>query len=139
MERGHKIGVVSKGRKKIRAKRVALIAHDAKKVDIVMLASKYKDKLVQCELIATGTTGKMIKSKTGLEVKQMHSGPDGGDLQIAGLIASEEIDLVIFLRDPLTAQPHDPDISALLRVCDVHNVPLATNLASAEALIEGLL
>ena len=81
----------------------------------------------------------MIKSKTGLEVKQMHSGPDGGDLQIAGLIASGEIELVIFLRDTLTAQPHDPDITALMRVCDVHNIPLATNLASAEALIVSLL
>ncbi|MCK4256670.1 methylglyoxal synthase [candidate division WOR-3 bacterium] len=139
MEKGHKIGVVSKNRRKIRAKRVALIAHDAKKVDIVMFANKHKDKLDQCELIATGTTGKIIKSKTGLEVKQMHSGPDGGDLQIAGLIASGEIELVIFLRDTLTAQPHDPDISALMRVCDVHNIPLATNLASAEALIVSLL
>ncbi len=139
MEKGHKIGVVSKGRKRAKTKRIALIAHDAKKVDIVMFANKHKDKLNQCELIATGTTGKMIKSKTGLEVKQMHSGPDGGDLQIAGLIASGEIELVIFLRDTLTAQPHDPDISALMRVCDVHNIPLATNLASAEALIVSLL
>lgn len=139
MEKGHKIGVVSKSRRKISEKRVALIAHDAKKVDIVMFANKHKDKLGQCELIATGTTGTMIKSKAGLEVKQMHSGPDGGDLQIAGLIASGEIELVIFLRDPLTAQPHDPDISALLRVCDVHNIPFATNLATAEALIVNLL
>nr|MBC8527656.1 methylglyoxal synthase [Candidatus Cloacimonadota bacterium] len=70
-------------------------------------------------------------------VKQMLGGPDGGDLQIGGLIASGDIDLVIFLRDPLTAQPHEPDISALLRVCDVHNVPLVTNLASAEYLLKG--
>jgi methylglyoxal synthase len=139
MDKGHKIGVVKKTSKKIEKKRVALIAHDAKKVDIVMFADKHKDKLAQCELIATGTTGETIKSKTGLEVKRMLRGPDGGDLQIAGLIASGEIDLVVFLRDPLTAQPHDPDISALLRVCDVHDVPLATNHASAEALIKALL
>ncbi|MCD5384006.1 methylglyoxal synthase [candidate division WOR-3 bacterium] len=137
--KGHKIGVVSKSKKKTKAKKIALIAHDAKKVDIVMFANKHKDRFNQCELIATGTTGKKIHLKTGLEVKQMLSGPDGGDLQIAGLIASEEIDIVIFLRDPLTAQPHDPDISALLRVCDVHDIPLATNLASAEALVVGLL
>lgn len=139
MERGHKIGVVSKSRKKAKTKTIALIAHDAKKVDIVMFANKHKDKLAQCELIATGTTGRMIKEKTGLEVKRMLGGPEGGDLQIAGLIASGEVNLVIFLRDPLTAQTHDPDISALLRVCDVHNIPLATNLASAETLILSLL
>lgn len=134
---GHKIGVISRSRKKTKKKRIALIAHDAKKVDIVMFADKYKEKLSQCELIATGTTGKTIKEKSGLDVKRMHSGPDGGDLQIGGLIASGEVDMVIFLRDPLTAQPHDPDISALLRVCDVHNIPLATNLASAEAIFKG--
>lgn len=134
---GHKIGVISRSRKKTKKKRIALIAHDAKKVDIVMFADKYKEKLSQCELIATGTTGKTIKGKSGLDVKRMHSGPDGGDLQIGGLIASGEVDMVIFLRDPLTAQPHDPDISALLRVCDVHNIPLATNLASAEAIFKG--
>ncbi len=139
MERGHKIGVVSKSRKKAKTKTIALIAHDAKKVDIVMFANKHKDKLAQCELIATGTTGRMINEKTGLEVKRMLGGPEGGDLQIAGLIASGEVNLVIFLRDPLTAQTHDPDISALLRVCDVHNIPLATNLASAETLILSLL
>ncbi|OYD17248.1 methylglyoxal synthase [candidate division WOR-3 bacterium JGI_Cruoil_03_44_89] len=139
MEKGHKIGVVSKSRKKAKTKTIALIAHDAKKVDIVMFANKHKDKLAQCELIATGATGRAIREKPGLEVKQMLGGPEGGDLQIAGLIASGEIDLVIFLRDPLTAQPHDPDIFALLRACDVHNIPLATNLASSEALIGSLL
>lgn len=136
---GHKIGVISQRKKKIKKKRIALIAHDAKKVDMVMLVDKYKEKLSQCELIATGTTGKTIEEKSGLDVKRMHSGPDGGDLQIGGLIASNEVNMVIFLRDPLTAQPHDPDISALLRVCDVHNIPLATNLASAEAIFKGLI
>ncbi|RIH99705.1 methylglyoxal synthase [candidate division NPL-UPA2 bacterium Unc8] len=139
VNKGHRIGVVKRTKKKLKVKGIALIAHDAKKVDMVMFANKHKDKLAQCELIATGTTGKTIELKTGLEVKQMLSGPDGGDLQIAGLIASGEIDIVIFLRDPLTAQPHDPDISALLRVCDVHDIPLATNHATAEALIGALL
>jgi methylglyoxal synthase len=135
---GHRVGVIPQGKRKTEKKRIALIAHDAKKVDIVMLAEKYKEKLSQCNLIATGITGKTIKEKTGLDVTRMHSGPDGGDLQIGGLVASDEVDMVVFLRDPLTAQPHDPDVSALLRVCDVHNVPLATNLASAEVMFKGL-
>ena len=117
---------------------VALVAHDSKKVDIVMFASDHKDTLRECELVATGATGGQISDKTGLEVKCMLPGPEGGDLQIGGLIASGEIDLVVFLRDPLSAQPHDPDISALLRVCDVHNIPLATNPASAEMLLSGI-
>jgi len=116
---------------------IALIAHDAKKLEMVMFASAWRDFLSGCQLVATGATGHLITEKTGLEVKGLLPGPEGGDLQIGGLIASGEIDLVIFLRDPLTAQPHDPDVSALLRVCDVHNVPLATNLASAELLIMG--
>ena len=116
---------------------IALIAHDAKKLEMVMFASAWRDFLAGCSLVATGATGRLITEKTGLEVKGLLPGPEGGDLQIGGLIASGEIDLVIFLRDPLTAQPHDPDVSALLRVCDVHDVPLATNLASAELLIMG--
>jgi len=91
----------------------------------------------KCSLIATKATGRLINSKTDLEVKEMMSGPEGGDLQIGGLVASEEIDLVIFLRDPLAKQPHDPDIAALLKVCDVHDIPLATNLSSAEILLKG--
>lgn len=117
---------------------VALIAHDAKKLDIVTFAIEHKETLKECELIATGATGSKIAQQTGLEVKSMLGGPDGGDLQIGGLIASGEIDLVIFFRDPLFAQPHDPDISALLRVCDVHNIPLATNPASAHLLLKGI-
>ena len=117
---------------------VALIAHDAKKVDIVMFANEHKDTLRDCDLVATGATGSQITEKTGLLVKCMLAGPEGGDLQIGGLIASGEVDLVIFLRDPLFAQPHDPDISALLRVCDVHNIPLATNPASADMLLKGI-
>lgn len=118
---------------------VALIAHDAKKVDMVIFSKEEKERITQCDLIATGSTSEIITEKTGLQVKRMLHGPEGGDLQIGGLVASGEVDLVIFLRDPLTAQPHDPDISALLRVCDVHNIPLATNLNSAKLLLTGLI
>ncbi len=134
----HKIVTTPAGRKrKEDGTAIALIAHDAKKLEMVMFATSCRDFLAGCNLVATGATGRLITEKTGLEVKGLLPGPEGGDLQIGGLIASGEIDLVIFLRDPLTAQPHDPDVSALLRVCDVHNVPLATNLASAELLLLG--
>jgi methylglyoxal synthase len=119
--------------------RVALISHDAKKVDMLAFAGKNENFLKKCDLIATKGTGHLINKKTGLEVREMMSGPEGGDLQIGGLVASEEIDLVIFLRDPLAKQPHDPDISALIKVCDVHNIPLATNLSSAEILLKGVI
>ena len=114
---------------------LALIAHDNKKAEMVAFAFANKDLLRYYEIYATGTTGKLINEKTGLAVYRMLSGPYGGDQQIGAKVASGEIDLVIFLRDPLTALPHDPDISALLRVCDVHNVPVATNLATAELVL----
>lgn len=116
--------------------RVALIAHDAKKPEMVKFAKTYADVLTQCELTATGTTGKLIRQEAGLNVHTVLSGPLGGDQQIGGMIAAQTMDMVIFLRDPLTAQPHEPDITALLRLCDVHNIPLATNWQSAEILIE---
>lgn len=134
----HKTVTTPRRRRRSEKTTVALIAHDAKKVDIVMFASDHSDALAECNLVATGTTGKQVSEKTGLEVKCMLGGPEGGDLQIGGLIASGEVDLVIFLRDPLFSQPHDPDISALLRVCDVHNIPLATNPASAHMLLRGV-
>ncbi len=109
---------------------IALIAHDAKKADMVAFCQTHMDLLSKCDLVATGTTGKMISQHTGLKVDRKLSGPYGGDLQIGAMIANGEVDAVIFLRDPLTAQPHEPDISALLRVCDVHNVPAATNQAT---------
>lgn len=115
--------------------KIALIAHDKKKQDIIEFTKKHKDILAKYELVATGTTGKMISEATGLEVKRYLSGPYGGDQQLGGLIAEGKINLVIFFRDPLTAQPHEPDVSALLRVCDVHNVPVVTNLATAEIVI----
>ena len=114
---------------------LALIAHDSKKEDIVELACSYREKLEQLHLIATRSTGEQIQAKTGLPITLMQSGPLGGDQQIGSLVASGVVNAVIFLRDPLTSQPHEPDITALLRVCDVHNVPLATNLASAEGIL----
>lgn len=118
---------------------IALIAHDAKKENMVQFAIAYRDILKPHKLFATGTTGKKIIEATGLKVHRLQSGPLGGDQQIGGMVADERIDLVIFMRDPMTAQPHEPDINALLRVCDVHNVPLATNIATAEVLIKGLM
>jgi methylglyoxal synthase len=120
------------------ATRVALIAHDHKKDDIVKLAGEYADTLRRCELIATGTTGSRIHAAHGLEVERMLSGPHGGDLQIGAQLAEGRVDMVIFLRDPMTPQPHEPDINALVRACDVHNVPCATNIATARMILEAL-
>lgn len=115
---------------------IALIAHDKKKEDIIEFSKKYKSILANYDLVATGTTGKMISEATGLDVKRYLSGPYGGDQQLGGRIAEGKIGLVIFLRDPLTAQPHEPDVSALLRVCDVHNVAVVTNIKTAELIID---
>ena len=117
---------------------IGLIAHDKEKPSMIALCIKYKDVLAQHHLVATGTTGKLISEATGLVVTRMKSGPLGGDQQIGSMIANKELDLVIFLRDPLTAQPHEPDVSALLRLCDVTNTPLATNKASAEIMLNAL-
>ena len=117
---------------------IALIAHDKKKNDMIELAIKYRDVLSKHKLFATGTTGTLVMGETGLTINRMRSGPLGGDQQIGAMIALNELDAVIFLRDPLTAQPHEPDVSALLRLCDVHNIPVATNIATAEMLIHGL-
>ncbi len=117
---------------------IALIAHDKKKELMVDFCIAYKGILSQHNLCATGTTGGLISDATGLPVNLFLSGPQGGDQQIGARIAYNEIDLVLFFRDPLTAQPHEPDVSALFRLCDVHNIPLATNSATAEVLIQGL-
>ena len=117
---------------------IALIAHDKKKELIVQFGIAYKGILAKHMLCATGTTGGLVSDATGLSVHRFLSGPQGGDQQIGARIAYNEIDLVLFFRDPLTAQPHEPDVSALLRLCDVHNVPLATNVATAEVLVRGL-
>lgn len=118
--------------------KIALIAHDKKKDDIIKLAIKYKDVLKEHKLFATGTTGSLIMAETGLDIIRMKSGPLGGDQQIGSMIADGELDLVIFLRDPLTSQPHEPDVSALMRLCDVRNIPLATNKTSAAIMLKAL-
>ncbi|WP_243290042.1 methylglyoxal synthase [Bacillus sp. FJAT-47783] len=118
--------------------KIALIAHDKKKNDIVQFTIAYKHVLEKHELFATGTTGKRIQEATGLSIQRFQSGPLGGDQQIGALIANNEMDMVLFFRDPLTAQPHEPDVSALLRLCDVYGIPLATNMGTAEMLIRGL-
>lgn len=118
--------------------RIALIAHDKKKSDMIKLAVKFKDVLSKHEIYATGTTGTMVMGETGIKIYRMKSGPLGGDQQIGSMIANCQLDLVIFLRDPLTAQPHEPDVSALLRLCDVTNTPLATNITSAEIMLKAL-
>lgn len=116
-------------------KRIALIAHDKKKDDMIELASEHADMLRQCLLVATGTTGKRLHDEVGLTVERKLSGPFGGDLQIGAELVEGKIDYVIFLRDPMTPQPHEPDINALVRACDVHNVPCATNVTSARLLL----
>jgi methylglyoxal synthase len=117
---------------------IALIAHDHKKETLVNFAVAYTHILKKANLFATGTTGLRVMEATGLNITRLLSGPLGGDQQIGALIAEERMDLVIFFRDPLTAQPHEPDILALLRLCDVHDVPVATNMATAEVLLKAL-
>ncbi|MDR3564871.1 MAG: methylglyoxal synthase [Negativicutes bacterium] len=119
-------------------KTIALIAHDRKKQEMLAFVKANRQLLSQHNLVATATTGALVEDNTGLAVTKYLSGPLGGDLQIGSKIACQKIDVVIFLRDPLTAQPHEPDITALLRVCDVHNVPVATNERSAELLLKAL-
>ena len=115
----------------------AIIAHDGKKADMVAFLLKNKPQLLSVELVATGTTGGHVK-QTGLSVTALLSGPLGGDAQIAAMVAEKKIHAVIFFRDPLDKHPHEPDVQMLMRLCDVHNVPLATNPATAQLLIEAL-
>ncbi|AGK54686.1 methylglyoxal synthase [Bacillus sp. 1NLA3E] len=117
---------------------IALIAHDKKKDDLVRFVLAYKDIFAKHSLSGTGTTGLRVMEATGLQVKRFQSGPLGGDQQIGALIAKNKMDIVFFFRDPLTAQPHEPDVTALVRLCDVYSVPLATNMGTAEVLIKGL-
>jgi len=120
------------------ARHLALIAHDNKKVDFVAWATYNRETLAQFNLIATRHTARLVRDKVGLEIDELLSGPEGGDAQIAALVATGAVDVVFFFVDPLWAQPHDPDIRALLRVCNVHNVPLATNLGTADLIISAL-
>ncbi|GAK06675.1 methylglyoxal synthase [Geomicrobium sp. JCM 19038] len=117
---------------------IALIAHDKKKDDLVNFAVAYRDVFDGHTLYATGTTGRRIIEATGLSIQCVQSGPLGGDQQLGALVATDQLDLVLFFRDPLTAQPHEPDITALIRLCDVHHVPVATNMGTAEILVFGL-
>ncbi len=117
-------------------KTIALIAHDQKKEEMLEFVGAHLDVLKKFHLVATRTTGTLINKKYDLNVQTMMSGPLGGDQQIGAMVATEQVNFVIFMRDPLNAQPHEPDINALLRICDVHSIPLATNRKSAEILIE---
>ena len=118
--------------------KIALIAHDKKKNEIIELAKQYRDVLDGHELYATGTTGTLIMGETGLSIHRMKSGPLGGDQQIGAMLAEGKLDMIIFLRDPLTAQPHEPDVSALMRLSDVQRIPLATNASSATVMLEAM-
>lgn len=117
---------------------IALIAHDRKKDDLIQFALAYEPILSEHGLYATGTTGQRIIDETNLSVTRFRSGPLGGDQQIGAMIARDEMDMIIFFRDPLTAQPHEPDVTALIRLCDVYGIPLATNMGTAEVLLKGL-
>ena len=117
---------------------IALIAHDTKKELMVQFCIAYCGVLSKHNLCATGTTGKMVAEATGLNVQRYLSGSQGGDQQIAARISCNEIDLLLLFRDPISVKPHEPDDMNLLRLCDVHNIPVATNIATAEALIHAL-
>ena len=117
---------------------IAIIAHDAKKELMTQFCIAYCGILSRHKLFATGTTGKLVADATGLDIVRFLCGAQGGDQQIGAMLATGGIDLIIFLRDPLTAQPHEPDVSALLRLCDVQSIPLATNKSSAIIMLESI-
>ena len=117
--------------------KIALIAHDGKKSDMVSFILNNQEFLKDTQIFATGTTGSKIEEE-GFKVTKLLSGPLGGDAQIATMVATKEIDLVIFFRDPLDKHPHEPDVQMLMRQCDVHNVPLATNPKAAHYLLRGI-
>lgn len=117
---------------------IALIAHDVKKELMVQFCIAYSGILAHHNICATGTTGKLVAEAAGLEITRFLSGPQGGGEQIASRIAYNEIDMVLFFRDPITAKPNEPNDMTILRLCDVHNIPIATNIATAEVLIHGL-
>ncbi len=131
------MAIIKKLKTKENPTTLALIAHDGKKAQMVSFVKDHYRMLEKYHLIATSTTGTLI-AEAGLKVRRVLSGPLGGDAQIASEVAMGHCQGVVFLRDPLGMHPHDPDISTLMRICDVHNIPLATNLASAQLLIRGL-
>lgn len=118
--------------------KIAFIAHDRKKDEMVNFVTAYEHVFEGHELFSTGTTGQRIMDATKLTIYRYMSGPLGGDQQIGSMVAQDELDLIIFLRDPLMAQPHEPDITALLRLCDVYGIPVATNIATAEILVKAI-
>ncbi|MEK5238435.1 methylglyoxal synthase [Paenibacillus sp. FSL L8-0470] len=118
--------------------KIAFIAHDRKKDEMVNFVTAYEHVFTGLEMYSTGTTGQRIMDETNLHIHRYMSGPLGGDQQIGSLVAQDELDLIIFLRDPLMAQPHEPDITALLRLCDVYGIPVATNIATAEILVKAI-
>ncbi|WP_181306253.1 methylglyoxal synthase [Rufibacter sp. XAAS-G3-1] len=118
-------------------KGIALIAHDGKKAEMVGFVKDHASLFQNTKLVATGTTGQYVE-QTGLKVKKLLSGPKGGDAQIASLVAEGKLHAVIFFRDPLGKHPHEPDVQMLMRLCDLHNVPLATNPSTARLMVKGL-
>lgn len=120
-------------------KKIALIAHDNMKQEMVTFVKKYEHILKQYPLVSTGTTGLRIMEYTDLNIHRYKSGPIGGDQQIGAEIANDNIEAILFFRDPLTAQPHEPDISALIRLADVHKIPIATNSSTATLLLTSLI
>ena len=117
---------------------IALIAHDKKKSDMVNFVQTHMEYFWKTRTIATASTGELLNRELNLNVERVAHGPEGGELAIAARVESGEVHAVIFFRDPLTAQPHEPDVTALIRLSDVYNVPLATNMGMAEVLVQGL-
>ena len=117
-------------------RQIALIAHDGKKADMMAFAIRHRDQLLHFDLVATGTTGKLLEEQARLEVHRFLSGPLGGDVQIANAVVEGAVQAVFFFVDPLDKHPHEPDIRTLLRACNVHDIPLATNPATARLILD---
>ena len=128
--------VANSGQAVLPRKHIALVAHDNKKKDLMEWARYNRGSLLEHDLCATGTTGTLLEEVLDTQIQKLQSGPLGGDQQIGALVATDSVDFVIFLRDPLSSQPHEPDINALLRLCDVHDIPLATNRRSGHIMLE---